>query len=103
MTGILGEKVDIRQATRHLDLHFAGLGWQLPLVAPDPGVYSIWRALLAPGLAYLVGFGVHQFVQCLLDSAPNHLNQMPADLLARVNSDNFAQWFRAIFFLGGLL
>ena len=61
---------------RDLQIDVARLGLQRPFIAARSCILPSFAALVATGAAQLVGFGIQQSVQRLLDGAADHLSQM---------------------------
>src|SRR6185295_1021531 len=70
-------------------------------VMPRSCIDTLRRALVAPSPADLVGFGLQQRVERLLDTRAHHLLQLPAYLLL-IDPNRVLQSFRCILCHGGL-
>jgi len=68
-------KVQVWVATTPVDMRksFDGLGLQLAVVVPSPGIEPLHRPLVPLGPAQLVGLSLKQTVERLLDRLPHHL------------------------------
>src|SRR4051812_34779909 len=65
-----------RRSLGTLEIDLASAGLQRPLVAASSGVLPSLAALVTPGTAKLVSFGIQHGVQRLFDSPANHLAKM---------------------------
>jgi hypothetical protein len=85
---------------RNPQTDLAGLGLQLALVVPSPGVPACLAALIALRVAQPIRLGIQQRVQRLLHATSHHPVEVRLDAFI-VNRDDIAQWTRCSLSHGG--